>query len=89
MDVRIGYVGIDNWQLFLDRWNGQWVAAQAAMWSRSLQLSLDSDMTDVLLDPGDVGTLCGGRPYRPDARKGSTGCTGRAGHGLDGAGSLP
>ncbi|MEV6074425.1 SMI1/KNR4 family protein [Streptomyces sp. NPDC052069] len=152
MDVRIGYVGIDNWQLFLDRWSGQWVAAQAAldpeevdegalvsgglgfppvddqgiaaleerlgtalppsyraflrasngwrhagtmvyllgvaedihwhgdplgltrlyeenldenadpaeirraaMWSRSLQLSLDSDMTDVLLDPGDVG----------------------------------
>ncbi|MFD9422594.1 MULTISPECIES: SMI1/KNR4 family protein [unclassified Streptomyces] len=145
-------MGIDNWQLFLDRWSGQWVAAQAAldpeevdeealaagglgfppaddqgiavleerlgtvlppsyraflrasngwrhagmmvyllgvaedihwhgdplgltplyeenldenadpaeirraaMWKRSLQLSLDSDMTDVLLDPGDVG----------------------------------
>lgn len=26
----------------------------AGMWSRALQLSLDSDMTDVLLDPGDV-----------------------------------
>lgn len=25
------------------------------MWGRALQLSLDSDMTDVLLDPGDVG----------------------------------
>ncbi|MEU6819673.1 SMI1/KNR4 family protein [Streptomyces atriruber] len=28
---------------------------QAGMWGRALQLSLDSDMTDVLLDPGDVG----------------------------------
>ncbi|MFD7439615.1 SMI1/KNR4 family protein [Streptomyces sp. NPDC059861] len=27
----------------------------AGMWGRALQLSLDSDMTDVLLDPGDVG----------------------------------
>ncbi|MFD4700913.1 SMI1/KNR4 family protein [Streptomyces niveus] len=26
----------------------------AGMWSRALQLSLDSDMTDLLLDPGDV-----------------------------------
>ncbi|MFJ2773897.1 SMI1/KNR4 family protein [Streptomyces sp. NPDC087300] len=26
----------------------------AGMWGRALQLSLDSDMTDVLLDPGDV-----------------------------------
>ncbi|WP_329388590.1 SMI1/KNR4 family protein [Streptomyces sp. NBC_01716] len=26
----------------------------AGMWSRALQLSVDSDMTDVLLDPGDV-----------------------------------
>lgn len=25
------------------------------MWGRALQLSLDSDLTDVLLDPGDVG----------------------------------
>ncbi|MFB7755255.1 SMI1/KNR4 family protein, partial [Streptomyces sp. NPDC056121] len=28
---------------------------RAGMWGRALQLSLDSDMTDVLLDPGDVG----------------------------------
>ncbi|MET8684911.1 SMI1/KNR4 family protein [Streptomyces sp. NPDC004732] len=28
---------------------------QAGMWGRALQLALDSDMTDVLLDPGDVG----------------------------------
>ncbi|WAL94020.1 SMI1/KNR4 family protein [Streptomyces sp. Je 1-369] len=28
---------------------------QAGMWGRALQMSLDSDMTDVLLDPGDVG----------------------------------
>ena len=27
---------------------------RAGMWDRALQLSLDSDMTDVLLDPGDV-----------------------------------
>lgn len=27
---------------------------RAQMWGRALQLSLDSDMTDVLLDPGDV-----------------------------------
>ncbi|GGZ17186.1 SMI1/KNR4 family protein [Streptomyces nitrosporeus] len=27
----------------------------AGMWDRALQLALDSDMTDVLLDPGDVG----------------------------------
>ncbi|MEV7194191.1 SMI1/KNR4 family protein [Streptomyces sp. NPDC093510] len=27
---------------------------QAGMWGRALQLALDSDMTDVLLDPGDV-----------------------------------
>ncbi len=27
----------------------------AGMWGRALQLSLDSDMTDVLLDPGEVG----------------------------------
>ncbi|MBL1104418.1 SMI1/KNR4 family protein [Streptomyces sp. 5-8] len=27
----------------------------AGMWGRALQLSLDSDMTDVLIDPGDVG----------------------------------
>ncbi|MER6349167.1 SMI1/KNR4 family protein [Streptomyces sp. NPDC001595] len=30
-------------------------ALRAGMWGRALQLSLDSDMTDVLLDPGDVG----------------------------------
>ncbi|MFE0176003.1 SMI1/KNR4 family protein [Streptomyces sp. NPDC059002] len=28
---------------------------RAGMWGRALQLSLESDMTDVLLDPGDVG----------------------------------
>ncbi|MFI7316399.1 SMI1/KNR4 family protein [Streptomyces venezuelae] len=28
---------------------------KAGMWGRALQMSLDSDMTDVLLDPGDVG----------------------------------
>ncbi|MER5883363.1 SMI1/KNR4 family protein [Streptomyces sp. NPDC001941] len=28
---------------------------EAGMWGRALQLVLDSDMTDVLLDPGDVG----------------------------------
>lgn len=28
---------------------------RAGMWGRALQLSLDSDLTDVLLDPGDVG----------------------------------
>ncbi|MFK4071720.1 SMI1/KNR4 family protein [Streptomyces sp. NPDC029674] len=27
---------------------------EAGMWGRALQLALDSDMTDVLLDPGDV-----------------------------------
>ncbi|MEU6669127.1 SMI1/KNR4 family protein [Streptomyces sp. NPDC046727] len=28
---------------------------RAGMWGRALQLALDSDMTDVLIDPGDVG----------------------------------
>ncbi|QOV44855.1 hypothetical protein [Streptomyces chromofuscus] len=28
------------------------------MWGRALQLALDSDMTDVLLGPGDVGAEC-------------------------------
>ncbi|MFD6956067.1 SMI1/KNR4 family protein [Streptomyces venezuelae] len=34
---------------------GEHEVRQAGMWGRALQLSLDSDMTDVLLDPGDVG----------------------------------
>ncbi|MCX4963237.1 SMI1/KNR4 family protein [Streptomyces sp. NBC_00654] len=39
----------------LDERSGQDEILRAGMWKRSLQLSLDSDMTDVLLDPGDVG----------------------------------
>ncbi|MFF8917172.1 SMI1/KNR4 family protein [Streptomyces sp. NPDC015032] len=39
----------------LDERSGQAERLMAGMWDRSLQLSQDSDMTDVLLDPGDVG----------------------------------
>ncbi|MFF2406007.1 SMI1/KNR4 family protein [Streptomyces sp. NPDC058092] len=38
-----------------DERSGQAERLMAGMWDRSLQLSHDSDMTDVLLDPGDVG----------------------------------
>ncbi|MEU6018229.1 SMI1/KNR4 family protein [Streptomyces sp. NPDC047515] len=39
----------------LDENSGQAERLMAGMWARSLQLSHDSDLTDVLLDPGDVG----------------------------------
>ncbi|MGY3681503.1 SMI1/KNR4 family protein [Streptomyces sp. TE33382] len=39
----------------LDERSGQDDILRAGMWKRSLQLSLDSDMTDVLLDPGGAG----------------------------------
>ncbi|MFJ9679778.1 SMI1/KNR4 family protein [Streptomyces sp. NPDC101194] len=39
----------------LDENSGRAERLMAGMWARSLQLSHDSDMTDVLLDPGDVG----------------------------------
>ncbi|MFF2327712.1 MULTISPECIES: SMI1/KNR4 family protein [unclassified Streptomyces] len=39
----------------LDETSGRAERLRAGMWARSLQLSHDSDMTDVLLDPGDVG----------------------------------
>ncbi|MFB7184542.1 SMI1/KNR4 family protein [Streptomyces sp. NPDC056230] len=39
----------------LEENSGQAERLMAGMWARSLQLSHDSDMTDVLLDPGDVG----------------------------------
>ncbi|MFG2517669.1 SMI1/KNR4 family protein [Streptomyces sp. NPDC048527] len=39
----------------LDQDSAEEEVLRAGMWGLALQLSLDSDMTDVLLDPGDVG----------------------------------
>ncbi|MCX4675647.1 hypothetical protein OG413_10055 [Streptomyces sp. NBC_01433] len=67
MDVRIGYVDIGNWQLFLDRWSGQWVAAQSAL-----------DPEEV-----DEGAEGGRERFGSTARGGGAETTGTPPEGLD------